>query len=219
MKKQLTREQRALVKDFCDTYGFKEQQIGFDGASLDPIFDFDALSVLSLRLCNLPKLIVTFAGFEGNFAFANVRVQLTNGNEREFFASSQMGELMPDGSPVTSAVQMSNLARARALRVGLRAATFDPVKAHEAAKRGENVIDFTPGKFVDPGLRECHMLGEELGFIKRDGKKVVDRSEYDRLLATYFNGKTSTAELRPQERAQWIVMLRSWKNARERRAS
>jgi hypothetical protein len=86
-------------------------------------------------------------------------------------------------------------------------------------KRGENVIDFTPGKFVDPGLAECHLLGEELGFIKRDGRKLLDRSEYDRLMATYFGGKTSTGALTPQERAQWVAMLRSWKNARTRRAS
>jgi len=89
----------------------------------------------------------------------------------------------------------------------------------QAMKRGENVIDFTPGKFVDPGLAECHMLGEELGFIKRDGGKLVDRTQYDNLMGTYFQGVTSTASLTPKERAQWAAMLRSWKNARTRKAS
>src|SRR5882724_3337369 len=138
MNRKLTRDQRAILKDFCETYGFDEKQIGFDGASVEPIFDFDALSALSLRLCNLPKLSVTFDRFEGHFAFANVSVKLANGNEREFPACARMGELMPDGEPATEPVQLANLARSRALRIGLRAATFDPVKSHAAMKRGEN---------------------------------------------------------------------------------
>jgi hypothetical protein len=87
MKKAPTREQRAIIKEFCDAYGFTEDQIGFDGASLDPIFDFDALSALSLRLCNLPRLKVSFVGFDNaGLATASVDVQLANGAEREFFA-------------------------------------------------------------------------------------------------------------------------------------
>lgn len=218
--RKLTRDQRAIMKEFCETYGFTPDQVGFDGESTTPIFDFDALSVLSLRLCNVPEIAVSFVGFEtANMATSSVRVRLANGAVREFFAVAQMGELMHNGEPVVDATQAANLSRGRALRVGLRAATFDPVKAHAAMKRGENVVDFTPGKFVDPGLAECHMLGEELGYIVRDGGRVTDRSTYDRLMATYFQGATSTAALTPQQRAQWAGMLRAWKNARQRKAS
>jgi len=220
MNRKLNRDQRAILKDFCETYDFSENQIGFDSDSTTPIFDFDALSVLSLRLCNVPGIAVSFVGFENaNMATSSVTVRLANGAVREFFAVAQMGEHMHNGEPVVDAIQAVNLSRARALRVGLRAATFDPVKAHAAMKRGENVLDFTPGKFVDPGLAECHMIGEELGYIVRDGGKLVDRSTYDRLMATYFHGKTSTAALTPQERAQWAGMLRAWKSARQRKAS
>ena len=35
-----SKEQRAIQKEFCDAYDFTPEQVGFDGPSLDPIFDF-----------------------------------------------------------------------------------------------------------------------------------------------------------------------------------
>jgi len=212
MKNQLTRDQRAIVKEFRDAYGFKESQIGFDGDSTDPIFDFDAMSVLSVELCTTPHVEVDFGSFDMalNIATANGFARLRNGNTRKIFGSAFIGETLHDGSTVRTKKEAIDLARARASRIIHRAIGFDAVKAHEAAKRGATVLELKVRSPRQNQLAECHILAERLGFIKREGRRVIDRSPYDRLMASYFDGETSTGALNEKNLFEWLTMLRMW---------
>lgn len=54
-------------------------------------------------------------------------------------------------------------------------------------------------------LREINKLACGLNYIDGD-----DRSIYERLLATYFEDKTSALELDMDQRRRWLNMLRQW---------
>lgn len=54
-------------------------------------------------------------------------------------------------------------------------------------------------------LREINRLAVELHYIAGD-----DRTIYDALLGTYFDGKTSARDLNMGERRDWLNMLRQW---------
>ena len=209
--RRLTREQRSTVMEFCKTYGFTSDQIGFDGREPDPIFDFDSLSVLSVELCDVPHIEVSMGAFDFtlNLAVADGFARLRNGNTRKIFGSAFIGEILHDGSMINSNREAINIARARALRAILRTVGFDPVKSHEAAKRGATVLELKIKSPRQNQLAECHIIAERLGFIKREAGHV-DRSEYDRLMATYFEGETSTGALKERPLFEWLTMLRLW---------
>ena len=97
-----SREQRAVQNEFCETYNLKPEQVGFDGASLEPIFDYDALVLLSIRLCDIPNIVTEFNGLDRLNGLATCRCTLTlpGGLTRSMFASAMLGETMPDGEPI-----------------------------------------------------------------------------------------------------------------------
>jgi hypothetical protein len=215
-----TRQQQKLREEFCSAYNFAPEQIGFDGSSLDPIFDFDALSVLSVKLCNLPHVDVDFGSVEHSIDMATSRgyAVLPNGNTRKIFGTAVVGETMHDGRRIENIHQAVKVSRARALRTILRAVGFDPVAAHREHKQTGNVIELQlpSTKFRNNELAECHILGQRLGYIVRDEKgKLISRTQYDNLMATYFQGQTSTGGLEDNERATWLGMLRAWASARD----
>src|SRR5688572_19861862 len=80
-----SRDQRAIQKEFIEAYGFAPEQISFDGDSLDPIFDFDALALLSIRLCDLPNIETDLATVDRLLGMAKSHgsVTLPNGNTRK----------------------------------------------------------------------------------------------------------------------------------------
>lgn len=207
--KGLTKAQLALQKEFCGDYGLAPEQISFDGN--EPIFDFDSLNILANTLARIPGIEVGLEKFIEANKLAESFCQLTlNGRiTRKFFGCSQIGEQMHDGTIITGTIQAINVSRARALRVGLRAVGFDPVKFHEARKAGSAIDLLGTDKESDAGITaQIHVLAgpRGLNLIKKNG----DRSEYENLLASYFNGRTSSKDLDAAERAQWLGMLRAW---------
>lgn len=212
-----SRAQQKLREEFCNAYGLKPEQISFDGS--EPIFDFDALSLLANTLADIPGIKVGLKKFDEATKLAEsfCEMVLHGRRTREFFGVALIGEQMHDGTVITGTVQAVNVSRARALRIGLRAIGFDPMKFHDARKAGR-VIDLLGSDAAqEKSVRaQIHVLAgpRGLNFIKSGG----DRSEYENLLASYFNGRTSSKDLEPHERAEWLGMLRAWSRGMERAA-
>jgi hypothetical protein len=213
-KKILTLVQEQMVREFTDTYRIKRDQISFDGESLDPIFDYDALSLLALELSDIPKIKVENGDFNPSVGLATAvcTVTLIDGRERETFASAMVGEVLFDGTVIEDLGSALNMTRSRALRIGLRSVGFDPVVAHEQRKTAAA----QPADFVDlrnSELAEIHMLGEELGYLLPEDE---EKATWKNLIATYFRGQTSSGDLNDLQRSQFLGMLRAWKSARMR---
>jgi hypothetical protein len=214
----LTKAQLTLQQEFIDAYGFKPEQIGFDGDSPEPIFDFDALSLLSMKLCDLPHVETDFGTVERLHGLATARgiVTLPNGNVRKIFASASVGELMPDGEPIRDVNQAIQVARARAFRTILRAVGFDPVAAHRVFEEsaGTQMLELAP---VDPRLKqlaEIHLHAQAQNLIVVGGDGFVNRKVYEQKLAMICGGKTSCRDLDDRERAIWLQTLRAWSRAK-----
>lgn len=212
--------QDALRKEFCDAYNFAPEQIGFDGDSLDPIFDFDALSVLSTRLCNLPHIAVDMGDINQAIGIATATgyAVLANGNTRKIFGSAVLNEPMHNGEPIKDIHQAVKVARARALRTILRAVGFDPVEAHRGFKKTGNVVELQPPATLtrDQERKQIHLLADELALVRRaEGQRFTDRSQYEKVISTFFPTKTSSKSLTDSEHSQLLAILRSWSRARQ----
>ncbi len=210
-----SKEQRAIQKEFCDTYKFKPEQIGFDGNSLEPIFDYDALAVLSIKLCNLPVISVDFGTLDRLNGLATSRgiIELPSGASRKTFGSAMVGEQMPNGERIDDIHQAVTVSRARALRHVLRSVGFDPLIAHRAFVKTGAMLELTP---VDPYLKqlaEIHLHAQSLDLISVSGDGFVNKVAYQQKMAGYFNGKTSARELTEEQRSQWLQILRAWTKA------
>lgn len=209
--KVLTLQQEEIVREFTEAYGLDRSQISFEGERPSPIFDFDALSTLSLALSDIPDIRVEPGDFNhiAGLTTANCRITLRDGRAREVYGNCLVGEVMHDGSIVEDIGQALNISRARALRNGLRAVGFDAYRAHNRAKTNQQ--QDTPG-FSDvrsKELAEIHLLGEELGYIIGD-----DKSEWQKLIDRHFEGNSSSGDLNDLQRSQFLGMLRAWKSAR-----
>lgn len=221
MDREKRRAQAALRKEFCHAYDFKPEQIGFDSEnSLEPIFDFDALSVLSARLCNLPHVAVELGDVNANTGIATSTgyAVLANSNSRKIFGIAQVGEVLHDGGKVETIRQAVVLSRARAMRTIHRMVGFDPVKAHQEFKRTGSVVELQPRgerQQRTAELAEIHMLAQELG-LRTKG----ERSRYQAALTTFFprpqwkSGRPSAGDLDDCERGQFLMVLRAWTRAR-----
>lgn len=210
-------QQRAIQKEFIDAYNFAPEQVSFDGASLDPIFDFDALALLSMKLCDLPHIETDLGTVDRLLGLATARglVTLPNSNVRKIFATAMIGEVMPDGEGIKDINQAILVARARAFRNILRAVGFDPVSAHKVFQEsgGTQMLELAP---VDPRLKqlaEIHLHAQALNLIVIGGDGFINRKRYEQKLAMVCNGKTSCRDLSDEERSIWLTALRAWSRA------
>lgn len=216
-QKKETRAQLALRNEFCAAYGLAPEQISFDG--VEPIFDFDAMMILINTLARIPGIEVGLEKIlNDKLAESFCRMELQGRRTLKFFGVAIIGEQMHDGTIITGIIQAINVSRARALRIGARAVGFDPVKFHEARKDGHEVDLFGSDEKSEAAIRaqiHVHAGPRGLNFIKKDG----DRTEYENLMASYFGGRTSSKDLDPAERAQWLGMLRAWARGGDRKVA
>ncbi len=218
--KFLSLSQEQIVSEFVETYGLDRKQISFDGNGIDPIFDFDALSILSLALSDIPTIRVTPGDFNNlaGLATADCFVQLRDERSRSVYGHALIGETLHDDKVVEDMSQALYLARGRALRAGLRAVGFDPVRAHQAAKLNQR----TPTSFSDVRTRElaeAHILGEELCYILNEVNSSgavtgKDKTAWVNLIGLYFPGMTSSGDLSDLQRSQFLQILRGIKRQR-----
>jgi hypothetical protein len=209
--KVLTLAQEQLVREFTESYEIDREQISFAGEDLYPIFDFDALSTLSLVLSDIPSISVEPGDFNPavGLATAICKVTLKDGRSREVYGHAMVGEEIYDGTRVADLGAAMIMARSRALRTGLRSVSFDPVRAHRQQSTKSSAETFTDQR--TKLLARAHMLGNQLGYIVGDNK-IAWRNQIN----AYFKGKTSSADLDDLELSQWVGMLDGWMKARER---
>ncbi len=218
-QRELTLEQEQLVRDFVKHYELDPDQISFDSDRGTPVFDYDALSVLSLALA--PDIISMIAE-RGNvdhiagIADATCVVTLRDNRSRTVYGTALVGEQMPGGNQIGDIKQALDIAQARAARRGLRAVGFDPVRAHEKRMRGEEVVlDLSEPK----DLRQCdlatiHLLKRECGYNTGTG----DDQDYRALIRQLFPDlqEPSAAHMDEQQRVYFITTLRALHNSRQR---
>ncbi|MBS1793383.1 MAG: hypothetical protein JSS81_05990 [Acidobacteria bacterium] len=212
MKNQLklTTDQNKLVAEFVTNYGLSEEQIIFDGTGLEPIFDFEALSVLRERLTDFQSVDVSDVVWNPADNSAQAKCTIITAAGRQVVVSdfAEIGESLPDNSKVESSLGAKRLARARAMRSGIRAAGVNLLKAHRRFLETGRIGEAEP---VDPRLnkiREIHALAGEIGFIKG-----TDRTAYESHLAEMFEGRTSSRDLSDFELQRFVVSLRAIRRA------
>lgn len=218
-RKILTTAQQNIADEFVADYNFEYSQISFEGNSLEPIFDYEALNVLRLRLTDIqmtdPEVV------ERNTRLGIVTVKctavLTDGRSASDLGSAQFatfdenknkltdGEFMPDGSEIGNILNAQNLALSRALRRAIRSVGVNLFKSHQEYRRHGNVtVAEIDKEFQSPVGKELHQVATEWGHIR--GK---DKSEYQEFMARMFGGKTSSLELNDIEKSQFVTIYRN----------
>lgn len=204
-EQKLTTEQAELQNQFVATYGLSPEQISFEGEKLEPIFDFEALSLLREKLTSFESVDVSQVSFHPDDQSAEAVCDIFTDQQRRIVVSdfAQIGELMPDGKNIETAMQAKRVARARAMRSGIRAAGVNLLKAHQLYLEGKP-LNFEP---VDPRLnriKEIHKLAGDIGFIV-----AGDKSDYQKHIAEMFDGRTTCRDLDDIELQKLVVSLRA----------
>jgi hypothetical protein len=210
-EQKLTKEQLELQNQFVTTYGLSPEQISFEGEKLEPIFDFEALSLLREKLTNFESIDVSQVSFNADDNSAEAVCDIFTDQQRRIVVSdfAQIGELMPDGGRIESPMQAKRVARARAMRSGIRAAGVNLLRAHQLYLEGKP-LSFEP---VDPRanrVKEIHALAGDIGFIVRG-----DKTDYQKHIAEMFDGRTSTEELDDIELQKLAVSLRAMRRVQQ----
>lgn len=212
--------QRDLVNEFVDTYGLSPEQISFEGEREDPIFDYEALNVLRLRLTDIQGSYPEIVERTDNLITAQCTLHLGDGRTASDLGTAYIGETMPDESSIETLNQAQNLALARAFRRAIRSAGVNLLKAHKRyLETGEPTTARQDTELNSRIGREIHALASEVGHITNDGKeKYQDFIEH-----IFGKGKRSSLDLNDIERNQLVATYRQLKrhieNAKDRDAA
>lgn len=216
----LTMKQHELVAEFVDSYELSPEQIAFEGESEEPIFDYEALNVLRLRLTDIQGSYPEIVERTENLITAQCTLHLSDGRSASDLGTAYLGETMPDGSAIETLNQAQNLALARAFRRAIRSAGVNLLKAHRKfLDTGEPTTARQDNELNSRIGREIHALAAEVGHITKDGKeKYQDFIEH-----IFGKGKRSSLDLNDIEKNQLVATYRQLKrhieNAKARDAA
>lgn len=215
-RRVLTLDQERVVEEYVKEYGLDAEQIYFEGSDPTPFFDFEALSILVVRLApDITRLGTRPMEVNAVSGIVSVacEVTLADGRTRAPSAIAQVGETLPDRRLVESVRTAFNVAQARACRSALRMVGFDVARAHALKKQGVDLTLTITNK--DPRQQElaaAHILGEELGLIVGE-----DKTLWRSTVSAFTHGRLeSMADMDDAERKLFITFLQSRKNARGR---
>jgi len=93
------------------------------------------------------------------------------------------------------------------LRAALRAAGFDIVSTRRICNQAKEAQSTVRAR--EQERAEIHMLAQGLGLLRRES-----RSDYERVIATFFPGHKSSTTLSDMDHRQLLNILRAWKCAR-----
>lgn len=211
-----TAEELQLVKEFEAFYGIDPSQVGFDFENPgEPIFDYTAISCLSLKLTDIHSIecMIVRRDKDPGTATASCAVTLPDGRNRAVEASAEIGETLHDGTVITTWQLAESVAQSRASRLGIRSVGINLVQAHRNyVKTGNIAQGHTNHDPLKPFYDEVHVLAENLGFIVGS-----DRSEWTNFLAETFAGKQSSKDLDTGERNNLLTTLRALDRVRRSR--
>lgn len=218
MSRKLTPEQARIVKEMCDLHGLDETQISFDGTELTPIFDYEAVCSLSLKLTDIPSIdcwISDHGSAEDEMVTAKCKVTVPDGRSRTCEANAQLLEKLPDGGIVETFQMAQAVARARAVRLGIRSVGVNLYNAHRKfVETGEIALGHTRHDPRLPAYNEIHVLAEKCDLIVD-----ADRRNYEAFISEMFPGKTSAADLDDLQLRQLLVSLRAMAGRTGQRAA
>ena len=212
-----TNEQLDIVADYGKHYPMiTADQINFDGKDLTPIFDHNAISILTLRLTDIQDISPTQVNWNGDTCTVFGRVTLPDGRTRGCFGSATIGDTFGSGKVIESRQVAEGLATSRCFRQGLRNVAID---LHAAHSRYKDTGEISGGNLrEDPrktNYKEIHVLATEIGLIV-DG----DKSGYQTYLSDNYDGRTSASDLTDLELHRLLTSFRSLSKAtRERKAA
>lgn len=208
-RKILTLEQQSIVHDYVESHGLDASQISFEGHDTKPIFDYEAVNALSLKVTDIKDIEceISERDFESEIVTARCIVTLPDGRTRTSEDSARVGDPYGDRKIVDSIRLAEQLAQTRAVRRGVRSVGINLHRAHEQWKKngGQPVsghTDYNPRK---PLYDEVHLYAEKAGYIVNG-----DTDEYRKFIAETYDGRTSAKDLDDIELRRLIVTFRSF---------
>lgn len=221
--KTYTPSQAAIVRELCDTHGLDPEQISFDGDEIVPMFDFEAVSLLSLKLTDIQSIDCWLVGTDVDArSIAKCTVTLPDGRTRSCEDTAFLGEILGNGVIIETRRMADSTAQNRAARRGIRSVGVNLYRAHrkfmETGEVASGDLRYNPR---NANYAEIHVLASEIGLIA-DG----DRSAYRNYLAALFPetfdavlpDEVSSKNLNDIQLHQLLVSLRTMA-ALSRRAS
>lgn len=201
----LSADQAAIVDEYVTAHGLSPEQISFDAGDLNPSFDHNAISVLSLKLTDIQDISPTEVLDDGKTVTVFGKTTLPDGRTRGSIGSCAVGETLANGQTVDSTQQALGVATSRCFRQGIRNVG---VNLHAAHKRfmqtGEIAAGHTANDPRTPAYAQIHILATELDLII-DG----DKTRYRQYIAENFDGRTSARDLTDFELQRMLTSFRS----------
>ena len=207
-RKILTAEQTAIVAEYVEMHNLDASQISFEGKEIKPIFDYEAVCALSLKLTDIQDISceISERDFEYRVVSAKCVVTLPDGRTRTSEDSAAIGDVIGDGKTIETMRLAENVAQARAVRRGIRSVGINLANAHTNFKLNLSIskgsTDYDPRQTQ---YNEIHLYAEKAGFIV--GK---DKSEYQMFIAEQFDGRASAKDLNDLELQRLLVAMRSF---------
>lgn len=213
--RKYTAEQSLILTDLHQVHDIDPSQISFDGDDPTPIFDYTAISLLSLRLTNIKEIDCYIASRDprDGRVTAKCTVILPDGRSRSVEGSAALGEEFAEDGTITSWQTAESVAQSRASRLGIRSVGINLLHAHRKFKAtGKPTNGHTDNDPRKPHYDEIHQLAENLELIKGG-----DKSEYRLLISSAFIGKQSARDLTDAELQQFLTTLRALDRVRRSR--
>jgi len=206
-RKIYTTEQIALLKELTETHGLDVSQISFEGKDATPIFDYEAVCALSLKLTDIKSIEsqLTGSNAEEESVSAICTVTLPDGRTRSVEDSACLHEKFGDGKVIDSIRLAGLVAQARAVRRGIRSVGVNLFRAHQNfIKSGQAATAHTNYDPRQPEYQEIHAIAAKIGLIVN-----ADKSQYQQFIAELYDGRTSAKELDNLELRRLKVALRA----------
>ena len=209
-----TNAQLTLIQELCLKHGLQPDQISFDGTEITPIFDYEAVCALSLKLTDiadiscrmLPPTSEPLPNGLGTLRSSNAEctVTLADGRTRTCVDSAHLGETA-GGVRFVTPREADGLAQNRAVRRGIRSVGVNLYNAHRKfIETGEGTAGHLDHDPRTPIYAELHALATELDLIE-----YGDKAEYREYIAENYAGRTSAKDLDDVELQRMLIAFRS----------
>lgn len=213
----LTNAQHQIVREIAEMHGLDPGQISFEGDDPTPIFDFEAVCLLSLKLTDIQDVTceISERDFDSQIVTARCSVRLPDGRTRVCEDSARLHEPFGDGGTIDSLRMADNVAQARAVRRGIRSVGINLWHAHKKFRDSGLVAEgHTRHDPRKPQYEEVHVLAGNLGLIEPGSKE-----RYKAFLAESYDGRTSAKDLDDAELQRLLISLRAMDRVRKAAAA
>ena len=209
---KLTTKQQTLVTELCEVHNLDASQISFHEKEDTPIFDYEAVNALSLRLTDIQEIKAKIIKRGEDFAKVECIVILPDGRTRSIEETAYLNEPIGGNKTIESLRLAEQVAQARAVRRGVRAVGVNLYKAHKKfMETGEVAQGHTNNDPRYCQYQEIKVLAKKLGLIffeKNGDEKVENREAYESLLMQNYEVKSLT-ELDDMQLQRCKILFRS----------